>query len=232
MRCAVQGGLIPRPQAAVQFHSCCKVLAAQMTILRACGQPQRAASADSITELPGLVRQILFRDEVSGNVPSPVVASQNELGFNFVIAHGPQFGIGPNEVASRIEAHDLLDGFIGVTDVLELDVDDGIHPVFIGQGPESVFPPQASKNCAVVKSLLALQIEFTRPPARDAIFEFSPIRQITIGHPRDTQDQIGSDLQISPLFHVVTVGNEIHVIRSSCQRGGEKTQQEECAGSN
>src|SRR5207248_8816903 len=112
----------------------------------------------------------------------------------------------------------LLQSFVGVTDVLKLDVKDRINQMFVSQGSKAILPSEARNDRAVVKSLLTIEVELAGPPALDAIFEFSPIGEKTIRDFRHTHDQIRRNFQAPSLFHVVAVGHEINVVSPSGQR--------------
>src|SRR6516162_7469494 len=74
LRCVVQAKARAVTESAVHLEARNEVLRAEVAPVRGSLHCERPADAERIAELPGLVRQILHRQGVLGEVPSFVVA--------------------------------------------------------------------------------------------------------------------------------------------------------------
>jgi len=69
---------------------------------------------------------------------------------------------------------------------------------------------------------LTVQIEFSGPPAINSIFEFNSGGDEGITSFGSSGDALGSDFQISRLFQLVRVGDEVGLL--TVQQGGPATE--------
>src|SRR5262249_33947078 len=69
-------------EAAIHFHAAGEMFAAEPAVAASRFQGQWAARADGVAELPRLVLQILFSDEVFGEIPAADIARENQFGFD------------------------------------------------------------------------------------------------------------------------------------------------------
>src|SRR5713226_7669101 len=77
MRGARESKVVGVAQTAVEFNPGAEVFRAKAAVFRACGKRQRPAHADSVAKLPRLIAQILFGDEVFGDIPPTKVTGEN-----------------------------------------------------------------------------------------------------------------------------------------------------------
>src|SRR6185369_559199 len=85
VRRVFESELLRRAETAVEFHAGLKVFATEMTVGSRSDERQRTIDAESVTEFHAFVfRQILFKNEVFGDVPAFGVAREDEFAFEFV----------------------------------------------------------------------------------------------------------------------------------------------------
>src|SRR5712692_3679080 len=77
MRGAREGKVVGVAQTTVELHPGTKVFRAKAALFRACGKRKRPAHAHSVAKLPRLIAQILFSDEVFGDIPPAKVTGEN-----------------------------------------------------------------------------------------------------------------------------------------------------------
>ena len=133
---------------------------------------QGTGRADGIAELPWLVAEILFGDEVLRDVPGFEVRGEDQLEFGFVLVLAAGFAVGFGEVGLAVVADDFKEGFVGAGDAFVLDVEDGVDEVFAHQGAEAVFEAEAGEDGGILGGGLAVEIELGGPPGAGAVFEF------------------------------------------------------------
>src|SRR2546428_9013030 len=165
---------VPVAQSTIEFKPGVKVLPAKTAGPGSRCQSQWTAYSHSVTELPGLVAQVLFSNKVFGNVPTFVIARKNQLRLNLTLFFRPCFNIGLGMLSFRTESHDLSEGFVGSVDILKLNIEHWVDPVFAPQEPKTIFPTEASEDGAVVSSRLSVEIKFRCPPTFDAILKLCP----------------------------------------------------------
>src|SRR5581483_1566112 len=81
--------------------------------------------------------------------------------------------------------------------------------MFPGQYAKPVLQAKTSEHCAVRRSCLAIQIEFSGPPACRAIFKFHRWSKESVTTRRLSDDPFRANLQISRFFHLMRIGDEI-----------------------
>src|SRR3974390_25498 len=91
-----------------------------------------------IPKLPRRVRQVFFRDEVLGEVPTLNVRrkDQSELRLVVPVAFGHSVGIA--KVALAVVADEFKNALVGAGDAFVLDVEYRVDDVFAAQWPEPV----------------------------------------------------------------------------------------------
>src|SRR6202022_4105227 len=100
------------PQPPGHFPSGLKLLAAEGAVVSAGGQPQGTAHRPRISKLPGAVGQILFGDDIFADVPSPVVAAQNELQLQFALLLLPRSRIRIDQVVLAVVPAHFAQGLV------------------------------------------------------------------------------------------------------------------------
>src|SRR5262249_21962699 len=171
VRGVVQTWGVAIAQAAVHLDPRPKALRAECASFGAGSHFQRTAGADSITEFPGTIGEVLLKDQVLAEVPSFIVAAQDQLELKLSLALLAGNGIYFDEVADTIVAHDFQQAFVGAVDVFELDVQHRIDPVLASQRAETVFPAESGEDGTVLRGAHAIQIELGSPPGFGAILE-------------------------------------------------------------
>src|SRR5229473_8674375 len=161
-------------------------------------------------------------DDVFGDIPAFEVAGQNQLGLDFALAVVPSQDIGQGMVGFDIMARDVQHGLVGGVDVLELDVQDRVNPVFAHQGPETVFPAEAGENGAVAVGCLAVEIKLCSPPTLRAIFKLCPRSQKISATALRGEERIDGNLKTARLLHLVVVGDEVGPFLSPCHSTSSK----------
>ena len=64
---------------AVHLDTSGKLLAAERTALSGGFEGERAAGAESIAELPGVIVDVFHRDHIFGEIPASTIAGKNQL---------------------------------------------------------------------------------------------------------------------------------------------------------
>src|SRR5260370_8752005 len=118
----MQAWSIAIAQAAVHFESRAKALRAKRASLRARGKPQRPAGADGITKLPGAVVQVLFENQILAEVPSSVVAAQDQLELHFPLLLLPGNAVAIHEGADTVMAHHFQQPLVAPVDLFNSHV--------------------------------------------------------------------------------------------------------------
>src|SRR3569833_1471434 len=83
----------------------------------------------------------------------------------------PGVVVGLGEVALAVVAHDFEHVFVGSSDVLELDIDDGVDPVLAHQGTKAVLEAGTGEECGLLSRGLTVEVELGGPPASYAVFD-------------------------------------------------------------
>src|SRR5437016_1226578 len=174
MRRPSESELVTGAQPTIELGACSEVFAAKSAGCRRRGQRQRPAHAGGVAEFPGDVRQVFLADKILGDVPSLVIAGQDQLCFYLTQLLRAGLPVRRGEIIDRIVVNYLQECFVGAVDILKLHVQHGINPVVTGQGAKAVFPAEAREEGAVPPSALAIQVEFSGPPALRAVLKFSP----------------------------------------------------------
>src|SRR5579872_1407560 len=103
---------------------------------------------------------------------------------------------------------DFQEALVGAVDVFELDIQDGIDPVFAWQDPEPIFPAIPRKESAVATGCLPIQVQFGRPPATEAVLELDRAANEPVPTLWFSRDALGGELQIPRLLHLMRVRDE------------------------
>ena len=74
-------------------------------------------------------------------------------------------GVGKPEIGNAVVSYDFEQAAVGSVQIFILEIEHGIDEVVVQQGTEAVLPPESRENRAVIRSVLAAQIEFGGPPA-------------------------------------------------------------------
>jgi hypothetical protein len=107
-------------------------LRAEVAAVRACFERQRACYAERVAELPRFVGEVLFGDEVFGEVPAFEVAGEDQLALDGGFDDAVALAVVDLEAGDAVVAGDFEDTFVGVGDAFVLDVDDRRDPILAG----------------------------------------------------------------------------------------------------
>ena len=106
----------------------------------------------------------------------------------------------------------------GFVDPLVLDVQDGIDGMLALERSEAVLPPPSGETGAVAPHVDGLHIQFSRPPAGDAVFDLQPRCRVRgIAGFRESGRARGRDFEIARFFEIVVVRHEVRALL--CERG-------------
>ena len=123
----------------------------ERALLRARRQLQWPTGADRVAELPWLIRQVLFEDQVLTHVPALEAAAQNQFEFDLAFLFFSRHCVRIGEVAGAVVANNFKQTLVCSVDVFEFDVKNRIDPVLARQRPETVLPAKSGKDRAVVR---------------------------------------------------------------------------------
>src|SRR5207302_2598425 len=97
-------------------------------------------------------------------------------------------------------AHHLFEALVRSIQIFKLDIEHGIDPVLARKRIETVFPAVAGKNCTVVESTHAIEIEFRRPPSCSPILHLQSASPKPAPAIRFTRSPCHLELEISRFF--------------------------------
>jgi hypothetical protein len=83
------------PKASVHLDAGLKFFSADRALAGTRRQPQGAAYSPGISELPGLVGEVFFGDDIFADVPTPKITAQYQLEFQFAFLLPSSLGIDP-----------------------------------------------------------------------------------------------------------------------------------------
>jgi hypothetical protein len=146
VRCIAKGEGGGVSEAAISLDAGVELFSTENTGAAACGTAQGTRDADGVPELPWLVAEILFGDEVFGDVPVFDVGGEDELELGLVLMLTAGIAVGLREVGLAIVADDFKEGFVGAGGVLLLDVEDRVDCVVVHQGAHTVFDAEAGED--------------------------------------------------------------------------------------
>src|SRR5581483_984694 len=191
-----------------------KTLRTEGAFVSAGGESERPADRPGVTELPGIIGEIFFRDDVLADVPAAIVAAQDQLELHFPFFIETRDRITVEEIGHAVVANHFAQRFVG-TGVFEFGIDYGVDPMLSHHGTNAVLPAEAGKNRAVVLSALTVEVELGGPPGLHAVFEFNIGAEEQIRSWRMPGDIEHFDFQISRLLHFVAVGDKVRAFLRS-----------------
>ena len=206
-------------EAAVGFSAGDELLRAEGAGAAAGSAAQGAGGADGVAELPWLVAQILFGDEVFGDVPVLDVGGEDELEFGLVLVLAAGVAVGSGQVGLAVVADDFEDGLVGAGDVFVLDVEDRVDDVVAHERADAVLDAEAGKDGRILRGGLAIEIELGGPPGADAVFEFQGGGAVVGAAVGAGQGGFGFDFEVAGLLQVVGVGDEVGLLLGAGSRG-------------
>src|SRR5437870_1986389 len=133
-------------ETAVRFDTCREILATEAADVRRRRESKRPARAECVAEFPRGTGKIFLGNEVSGDVPSVVIAGKNQLRLDLPLLLQPRLGIRRSQVHPRIKADELAQRFVRSAGVRELDVQHWIDRMFFHQEANAVLDPVAGEE--------------------------------------------------------------------------------------
>ena len=115
-------------EASIHFNSRLKLLATKCTGMSTRLQLQRPACRPRISKFPGFIGKILGCDNILADVPSAIVASQNELELDLAFFFFARLGVGIDKIESSIVPYHFAQGLVS-PHILELHVKYRIDPM-------------------------------------------------------------------------------------------------------
>src|SRR5579864_8159931 len=162
-------------EAAIHFNSGNEIFTAEVTAVDRSLERQRTAGPKGISELPGIAAgEVLHCQWIEGEVPAIVRAGEQHLDLEFMIVSLARDGIGYGVVRLDIVAFHFLDNLVGFADLLVLEVEYRVDEVLTLEQAQAILPAEASEDCAVVESRLAIEVELGGPPGGGSVFELGP----------------------------------------------------------
>src|SRR5260370_23481787 len=149
---------------------------------------------------------------VFGEVPTLNGSGENQLQFDFVVVFLASFGIRSEEVRLQVVTFALFQDFVRAILVFVLDVENRIDEVLAFQRPETVFPAKSREQCAVAERGLSVEIKLGRPPGRGTAFKFCPEGVKAVAAALRAKRGEVLDFQVSGLFKVVVVNDEVRIL--------------------
>jgi len=208
MRSLPQTEAFMGPQAAIHFDSGLKVLRAEIAPVRPCRQCQRPTDTDRVAELKRLVPDVLFRNEILRERPTPEVTSQDQFGLDLPLLLRSSLGVQTSQVSFAIIVHDFKQALIRTVNVLEFHVEHRINPMLAGKNPKPILPTVPSKERALACRGLPIKVHFRGPPRPHAVLKFQGGAKESVSACRLAGYVLDCNLQVARFLHLVGVGNE------------------------
>ena len=156
MRCVAEAEGPSITKASVHLGAGCELFQAEDAGLAARNGAKGAGRSQRVAEFPWLVPQVLFRDEVFGDVPGLQIGRKDQLEFPFMLMLLARLGVGIGEIRLAVVTDDFEEGFVGPGGVFILHIEDGVDPVLAHQGAEAVFKPKTGEDSRILPSRLAI----------------------------------------------------------------------------
>src|SRR5260370_42486624 len=102
-------------------------------------QAQRPAGGECIAKLPWGVPDVLLCGDVLREVPALCVAGKDQFQLYLALPLRASLPIAPRQVVVAVMSHHFQQTLVSTVDVLKLEVECRVDPVFAHQWPHPVF---------------------------------------------------------------------------------------------
>jgi hypothetical protein len=154
VRRALEAEVLGVAQSTVHFEARDEVLSTPRAVLGRSREGQRPAEPPRVAELPRFAGQILYGDDVLGDVPTLERAREDELELEFSLALFPADRDRLRMVGFDVVADDFLEHFVGTVDVFVFDVQDRVDRVLVPERAEAVLPAKPGEQRPLIERVL------------------------------------------------------------------------------
>src|SRR5437868_5741146 len=116
MRCFAQIECSRVAETAVGFKADAKILAADVAIVGGGSESQRTVDSNGIAELPRLMGHVFLDNKVFRKIPSPPVATEQQLALDFTLLLLTSNAVGLYQIRFCIVSHHLQQCFVCAVD--------------------------------------------------------------------------------------------------------------------
>ena len=90
--------------------------------------------------------QILFRDEVLGDVPVPGIRGEDELEFSLVLMVAAGLAVGAGQIGLAVVADEFEDRLVGAGGIFVLDVENRVNSVVMHEGADAILDAETGED--------------------------------------------------------------------------------------
>src|SRR5216683_1303377 len=145
-------------------------------------------------------------------IPALNGSGENQLQFDFVVVFLAGFGIRGEEARLHVVTFAFFQDFVRAILVFVFHVENRIDEVLAFQRPETVLPAESREQGAVAERGLSVEIKLGRPPGGGTVFKFCPEGVEAVAAALRAKRGEVLDSQVSGLFKVVVVSDEVRIL--------------------